>query len=99
MADGVDITAGSGTKVATDDCGAAGHAQIVKLAISTDGSATGIPADATNGLDVDVTRVSGNVTVVQATGTNLQVDVADRALRDNGIVTVDGAVSIVIGSA
>ena len=42
---------------ATDDCGAAGHVQVLKLAISTDGSATFIPADAANGLDVDVTRL------------------------------------------
>lgn len=56
MADNVAITAGSGTDIATDDCGAGGHAQIVKLAIATDGSATLIPADATNGL-----TVGGNV--------------------------------------
>jgi hypothetical protein len=47
---------------ATDDAGAAGHVQIVKLALSTDGSATPIGADA-QGLDVDVTRVQGTVTV------------------------------------
>ena len=57
MADGVAITAGSGTTIATDDAGAAGHVQVVKLAISADGSATAIPADATNGIDVDVTRL------------------------------------------
>jgi hypothetical protein len=57
MADNVAITAGSGTTIATDDAGAGGHVQIIKLAISTDGSATVIPADATNGLDVDVTRL------------------------------------------
>lgn len=58
MTDGVELNAGTGgATAATDDCGAAGHAQIVKLAISTDGSATPIPAEATNGLDVDVTRV------------------------------------------
>jgi hypothetical protein len=57
MADGVAITAGSGTTVATDDTGATGHVQIVKLGISTDGSITFIPADATNGLLVDVSRV------------------------------------------
>lgn len=57
MADGVAISAGSGTTILTDDTGASGHAQVVKLAISTDGSATLIPAEATNGLDVDVTRV------------------------------------------
>lgn len=63
MADGVAITAGSGTTILTDDTGATGHAQVVKLGISTDGSATLIPADATNGIDVDVTRVSGVVDV------------------------------------
>lgn len=62
MADGVAITAGSGTTILTDDTGAGGHAQIVKLAISTDSSATLIPADATNGIDVDVTRNAPPVT-------------------------------------
>src|SRR5574343_1108425 len=46
MADGVAITAGSGTTILTDDTGAGGHAQVVKLAISTDGSGTLIPATA-----------------------------------------------------
>lgn len=68
MVDGVAITAGSGTTVLTDDTGAGGHAQVVKLAISTDGSATLIPAEATNGLDVDVTRVQGDVAVTLAAG-------------------------------
>jgi hypothetical protein len=44
------------TVISTDDCGAGGHTQIVKLAISTNGSATAIPADATNGLYVDLKR-------------------------------------------
>ncbi len=57
MADGVAITAGAGTTVLTDDTGAGGHAQVVKLAISTDGSGTLVPADAANGIDVDVTRL------------------------------------------
>lgn len=64
MADGLELNAGSGgATLLTDDTGASGHAQVVKLAISTDGSATLIPADATNGIDVDVTRVGGTVTV------------------------------------
>lgn len=62
MADGVQITAGSGTTILTDDTGVGGHAQVMKLAISADGSGTLVPADATNGIDVDVTRVSGTVT-------------------------------------
>jgi hypothetical protein len=57
MADGVAITAGSGTTILTDDTGAGGHAQVMKLAISTDGSGTLVPADTGNGLDVDVTRL------------------------------------------
>ena len=55
MADGVSLPA-SGVTAATDDAGAAGHVQIIKLAISADGSATVIPADATNGIYVNVTK-------------------------------------------
>lgn len=84
MADGVQITAGSGTTILTDDTGAGGHAQIVKLAISTDGSGTLVPADATNGIDVDVTRVSGNVTVVQATAANLNATVSGTVTANAG---------------
>jgi hypothetical protein len=43
--------------VATDDAGGSGHAQLVKLAISTAGNVTPIPGDTGNGLDVDVTRL------------------------------------------
>ncbi len=46
MADGVAITAGSGTTIATDDAGASGHVQLVKLAYSADGTATLVPATA-----------------------------------------------------
>jgi hypothetical protein len=57
MADGATLPlTGSGdstVKVVTDDCGAPGHAQGMKLCISTDGSPTFIPADATNGLSVE----------------------------------------------
>lgn len=56
MADGIAITAGSGTTILTDDTGAGGHAQVVKLAYSGDGVATLIGADV-NGLDVDVVRM------------------------------------------
>lgn len=63
MADNVPITAGSGTTVATDDV-AGVHYQYVKL---VDGTAEGtgkLGGDATNGLDVDVTRVGGDVSVI-----------------------------------
>src|ERR1043165_4584308 len=41
------------TVIATDDAGAGGHVQIVKLAISTDGSATALTADNTSGMLVN----------------------------------------------
>jgi hypothetical protein len=62
------------TKISTDDAGAEGHVQKIKLTEGTDGSAVALPADATNGLLVnlgannDVT-VTGTVTV--DAGTNL----------------------------
>jgi hypothetical protein len=57
MADGVAITAGSGTTILTDET-ASGHVQVVKLAIATDASATLIPADATLGMTVNPMRRS-----------------------------------------
>jgi len=56
MADNVAITAGSGTTIATDDVSSV-HYQKVKLVDGADGSAALIGGDATNGLDVDVTRL------------------------------------------
>lgn len=68
MADNVPITAGTGTDIATDQVTTTlEHVQLFKLAISTDGSRTLVPADATNGIDVDVTRVQGQVTVGDGT--------------------------------
>lgn len=65
MADNVTLNPSTGvseaTVVAFDDCGVAGKAQIVKLAVSADGSATVLPADATNGVYVDVKRLPGAV--------------------------------------
>jgi len=52
MADNIAITEGLGTTISTDDCGAAGHTQIIKLAVSNDGQATLIPANSTTGLKV-----------------------------------------------
>lgn len=59
MADNVAITAGSGTSVATDDVTDAGgaHYQKIKIADGAANSTAMIGGDATNGLDVDVTRV------------------------------------------
>ena len=54
VARGVD--SGTGINVLVDS-GGTGDMQVIKLAISTLGSEALIPADATNGMDVDVTRV------------------------------------------
>lgn len=56
MADNLAVTAGSGTTIGTDDC-AGVHIQKVKLVDGTADSTALIAGDATNGLDVDVTRV------------------------------------------
>lgn len=75
------------TIIATDDAGAAGQVQIIKLAISTDGSATVIPADAANGLDVDVTRVGGTVAV---TGPLTDTELRASPVPVSGTVTASG---------
>lgn len=72
MADNVPITSGSGTNIATDDV-AGVHYQRVKLVDGTLDSAVGIPGDAANGLDVDVTRVQGTVNVADG-GASLTTD-------------------------
>lgn len=74
MADNVAITAGSGTNIATDDV-AGVHYQRVKLVNGTLDATDAIGGDATNGLDVDVTRVQGSVTVIQGTQANLKAEV------------------------
>lgn len=79
MADNITLNAGTGgSVVSTDEVTRATvvqHVQYVKLMNGTDAAIDVIPGDATNGLDVDVTRVSGNVTVVQATASNLNATV------------------------
>lgn len=91
MADGVPITAGSGTTIATDDSGASGHVQLFKLAISADGSATLIPADATNGLDVDVRRL-------QPDGANT-MPAMDAAARRGYVQITDGTNNASVSAA
>lgn len=88
MADGVAITAGSGTTVATDDCGAAGHAQIAKLAISADGSATAIPADATDGLRVHESRAA-TATLANVSGSASSVTLQASNTARRGLVIVN----------
>lgn len=103
MADTVQLGApvGTGAVIAADDAGAAGEVQIIKLAISADGSATVIPADATVGLRVDPAGVSvadggtlpGKGLQVGGTdGSVFQVMSTDNAGRPN--VNVNGTVPV-----
>jgi hypothetical protein len=55
MADNVTLP-GTGAVVATDEVGGAQY-QITKIAIGPDGTATILPGDGENGVDVDVTRL------------------------------------------
>lgn len=91
--DNVNITPGSGVSVCSDQITADGsQAQVVKFAISADGDRTLIPATVANGMTVDVTRIQGNVTVVQPTASSLKVDASGVAVpvTDNaGSLTVD----------
>src|SRR3990167_686164 len=65
----------TGEILATDQIGTSSgpHYQYVKLVDGTAGSSGEIPGDVTNGLDVDVTRVGGTVTVVSASSGLVQI--------------------------
>jgi hypothetical protein len=60
MADNVTLP-GTGAVVATDEVGGAQY-QIIKIAIGPDGTATILPGDGANGVDVDVTRLPVDAT-------------------------------------
>jgi hypothetical protein len=82
MADGVTTqtadlaTIPDATVIATDDAGAGGHVQLVKLAVPTNGSATPW-GDASDGLPVEITNASvaitGSVTATSAAKSRIQV--------------------------
>lgn len=75
MADNVDITAGTGTTIATDDC-TTGQVQLVKLAYSADGDRTHATVDAT-GILVNL----GSNNDVTVTGT-VDLGATDNAVLD-----------------
>ena len=85
-------TVPSGSIIATDDAGAGGHVQIVKLALSADGSATAITADA-NGLEVQGAGTAGTpaggVVSVQGVASGTVLPVGD----NSGSLTVDAPVA------
>ena len=65
----------TGEILATDQIGTSSgpHYQYVKLVDGTAGSSGELPGDVTNGLDVDVTRVGGTVTIVSASSGLVQI--------------------------
>lgn len=76
MADNVDITAGSGTTVATDDVdlgSGVAHVQYVKLADGTDGGTALIPGTVARGLLVEPTRQSVSVGQTPTTSSHAYV--------------------------
>lgn len=86
MADNVAITAGAGTSIATDDV-AGVQFQKVKLDGGGDGLSAPITGDTAQGLDVDVTRVQGTVTV---SDTATKVDDAAYAPGTDRLMVIGG---------
>jgi hypothetical protein len=84
-------TVPSGTVISTDDAGAAGHVQIVKLARSTDGSATPITADA-DGMLVNL-GTNNDVTISDG-GNVISVDDGAGSLTVDGTVAISGTVAV-----
>lgn len=89
------------TKIATDEDATNGHVQIVKLAVSTDGSATPLTADNTDGLLVDlgsnndVTFTKGSKTVTKATPSTSSASVlAANASRISATIRNFGSVTV-----
>lgn len=100
MSDNIELNAGTGgATIATDDAGAAGHVQVVKLAISTDGSATPIPADATTGLFVDVKASALPTGAATAAKQDTEISWLDQiaaSTSDTSIGTAASAASLAI---
>lgn len=71
MSDGVDITPGTGAKVLTDDTGAGGHAQVVKLATATNGDGTLVEPASQATLASVLAAVDTLETLIAATNTAL----------------------------
>lgn len=98
MADNVTLNSMSGgSVVATDDAGAGGQVQIVKLAYSADGDRTHIPATAA-GLAVIERGATIASTSVSVTTTSGQI-VASSATRRSVVLTNLGSDNVFIGAS
>lgn len=94
MADNVGYTPGSGALVTSDEVTYSGDVSLVQLmrpvlVTGSEGSKTVIElgGDATNGLDVDVTRVSGVVTIGEGTNA-VSVDTTGTDAESNAVNTL-----------
>jgi hypothetical protein len=101
MADNVTIDPGTTPSVAisTDDAGAAGHVQRVKLAYSADGVATHATVDADGvlvnlGANNDVTVTSGTVTVTGVSTAAKQPALGTAGTPSADVITVQGVTSM-----
>lgn len=98
MADNVPITPGTGADIATDQVTGTGEQiQLFKLAISTDGSRTLVPADGTDGLSVKLT----NTNVPIGDGTNVvtvDTDPTDSEPNSGNALHVEGRTYVYNGS-
>lgn len=85
MADNVTLP-GTGDVIAADDAGAGGKVQLFKLAVSTDGSVTLIPADATNGLTIggNVAHGSGDAGSPVKIGAKVETSLAAATMEADG---------------
>ncbi len=95
MADNLGYTPGAGATTRTNQGSVSGaHMQIIKMAISANGPEDFIPSTVADGLLVDVSRIQGTVTVVQATAANLKVDASGA-----NVPVVNGAATTLAVSA
>lgn len=98
MADNVAITSSGSTNIATDEVtGTLEHVQLMKLALSADGSRTLIPATLTEGLLVDIS----NANLPIGDGTNLvsiDTDPADAEPNSGNALHVEGRTYVYNGS-
>ena len=92
MADNFAVTAGAGTIIGTDEVAGSVHIQKIKLVDGTADSVALIPGDATNGLDVDVTRISALVAGTALIG---KVGIDQVTANANEVVVKSGTVTAV----
>jgi hypothetical protein len=80
--------------IATDDAGAGGHVQVVKLAISTNGSATPLTADNTDGLLVNL-GANNDVTVTGTVSVTGVSTAANQSTANTALSAIQTAVEVI----